>query len=1201
MTGKIWFLLASHGRVLSATRQVVFFITLLQLPWPMTLADTRSAHYFTNQGKSVSNEQEILTPEVGHSIERSMKGGEHHTYRLAFTSGQYMRVSLDQQTIDLIIRVFAPNNQRIVELDSRSRGVESISIVAEASGEYRLEIEPLEKASPAKRYRLRIDELRESRLEDGKRIAAETASTDGKRISATGTPESASQAIKKHLEALSMWRALGDRRGEALSLNNIGGGYAALGEYKKSLEYLDQALPLFKSEGDKPGEAISLFNIALAHSYLGEQQKAVDYLQEAIPIWRSLTDARWEGIALVNLGLIRAESGRKEDAINLYLQALPLLSSEGDRRREAQVLDLIGMNYESLKKYREALDNFAQSARIWHDIASPENEANTLQFMGGTYAKLGESSEALEYFQRSLPLWQAVKDQRREAGTLKLMGSMYSDLGQLDEALSCYNRALLLRQAMHDREGEADMLYYVGVSYSSLMNREQALIYLNRALQVWQSLGNQGGQAQTLFYIGLTYYSDDDDEKALKYFNDALPLFIASGNVEGEINVLNYIGVAYESLNQHQKAIGYIARTVSRWQSIKDKVGEGNALRKLGLIYSFLGDKQNAIKYLGDAIRVIDGVDQPQMKATLFSHIGLVYASIQDYASALNYFNRALEMHKSLGYQSGVYTTLAEIGLVYEFQGDLQKAMDYYKQSIEMREKTRASARLQELQAGLSEQSSNAYERAILLSLRLNRPVDAYDFSERARARSLLDQLGNRRLNDREGASDHKQAHTDSITPSDAKRLEEEIQKENEKLERERVTAIEKGVRPDQVLVDSFEKVPSLNSGQLDELFTLFKGSGNPFSLSFVETVPTLKIPEAQRLLNKDTTLLSYFVTHDKTLAFIITRDSFQVVEISVLEEELGRMIAWFLNISNQKEPSLRVLGQLYTWLIAPVKAHLKTPMVGIAAHGVLHYLPFAALTDGKRFLNDEYLLFHLPSVSALKFIRSSQGSKGARMLALAQNQAEGFRPLEHAEQEVQEIARVYNARVLVGGSATKSKFLAQASNFNILHIAAHGEFNLDSPIFSRIMLAPEEDSDGSLTAFEVQTLNLANTDLVVLSACETQIQPRSRGHSIAALSRGDNILALNRAFISAGASTVVASLWKVDDKATSEFMVSFYRHLKQGMSKASALQAAQRDTRTNNEAEAPYYWAPFVLTGDPGTIARANLRPGARRSVKRP
>ncbi len=239
----------------------------------------------------------------------------------------------------------------------------------------------------------------------------------------------------------------------------------------------------------------------------------------------------------------------------------------------------------------------------------------------------------------------------------------------------------------------------------------------------------------------------------------------------------------------------------------------------------------------------------------------------------------------------------------------------------------------------------------------------------------------------------------------------------------------------------------------------------------------------------------------------------------------------------------------------------------------MLHYVPFAALTDGRRSLGDEYTIFHLPSASALQFLQQKRKGGRASVLAVAQGQAEGLPPLQYAEQEARAIAKLYKATPLVGGAATESAVVARARDVNILHLAAHGQLNPVNPLFSRIVLVPGGDADGLLEVHEIYGLDLAKASLIVLSACQTQM---------GAQSRGDDVVGLSRAFIYAGAPTVIASLWKVDDKATSYLMTSLYTNLKKRMGKAAALWAAQAKTRAKYPD--PYYWAAFVLMGEPGT-----------------
>ena len=162
---------------------------------------------------------------------------------------------------------------------------------------------------------------------------------------------------------------------------------------------------------------------------------------------------------------------------------------------------------------------------------------------------------------------------------------------------------------------------------------------------------------------------------------------------------------------------------------------------------------------------------------------------------------------------------------------------------------------------------------------------------------------------------------------------------------------------------------------------------------------------------------------------------------------------------------------------------------------------------------------------------------------------------------------------VLVGAAATESAVFSQAGKAEILHLAAHGKFNQHNPLFSTLYLAADDQHDGRLEVHDIYSLDLTEaTNLVVLSACQTQLGE---------LSKGDEIVGLNRAFLYAGTPSVMATLWSVDDKVTGLLMERFYTHLRSGMTKSQALQQAQMDVRA--EYPHPYYWAAFVLTGDGG------------------
>ena len=362
-----------------------------------------------------------------------------------------------------------------------------------------------------------------------------------------------------------------------------------------------------------------------------------------------------------------------------------------------------------------------------------------------------------------------------------------------------------------------------------------------------------------------------------------------------------------------------------------------------------------------------------------------------------------------------------------------------------------------------------------------------------------------------------------------------------------------------------------------------------------------VSLSEIQADLAQNTTLVSYYILgDDDTLAFILTPDELKVVPLAVGEQELTEQIKAFslsfATLWNDREPhKSEHLQQLYHWLITPLKPHLKTPGVTIIPHRILHYLPFAALTDGERYFSDDYVLSTLPSASVLPSIQENRPpdttiesifalGNPAFDSQLPQLEGQILPNLPFAKQEVESVSNLFGVRVdaLFDTQATESAF--RAAQANILHLAAHGIYKPDKPLSSMLVLASDTTNDGLLEVSEVYGLQLTDTSLIVLSACETGLQSLNKqqeGQSV--VMAGDEIVALNRAFLFAGTPTVLSSLWKVDDAATGLLMTRFYTHLLAGMGKAEALRQAQIDTRA--EYPHPYYWAGFVLAGDAGEV----------------
>jgi CHAT domain-containing protein len=266
------------------------------------------------------------------------------------------------------------------------------------------------------------------------------------------------------------------------------------------------------------------------------------------------------------------------------------------------------------------------------------------------------------------------------------------------------------------------------------------------------------------------------------------------------------------------------------------------------------------------------------------------------------------------------------------------------------------------------------------------------------------------------------------------------------------------------------------------------------------------------------------------------------------------------------------VASELYNIILAPFEKEIKTTKLIIVPHGSLHKVPFSTLNDGKRYLIDKYAISVLPSASVIEFIVKKRKTEKEKLLALVNPQTD-YVPLGFAEVEGKTLSTLFPGNeVYYRENATETIAKKRASDFNIIHFASHGEFNERQPLQSGLLLAKDDENDGYLQVHEIFGMDLSNANLVTLSACET---------ALSKVTGGDDLVGLSRGFIYAGTPSLLATLWKVDDKSTSILMEHFYRNWQKGMSKPEALRQAQIALKNMPQYKHPFYWAPFVMIGD--------------------
>jgi CHAT domain-containing protein len=276
-------------------------------------------------------------------------------------------------------------------------------------------------------------------------------------------------------------------------------------------------------------------------------------------------------------------------------------------------------------------------------------------------------------------------------------------------------------------------------------------------------------------------------------------------------------------------------------------------------------------------------------------------------------------------------------------------------------------------------------------------------------------------------------------------------------------------------------------------------------------------------------------------------------------------------SIPVSRDSQLRMSGEiLYEKLIQPLESMIYTKNLTIVPHGALHYLPFNALNSGGEYLIDRYSIRILPSASVMQFLKDRREGHAGNLLAFGNpDLGDPTYDLPGAQNEAIAITKDQTkSKLLLRNQATETAVKQYGAGFRYLHFAVHGIFDAEKPLSSGLLLSGDDENDGTLSVGELYDLYLP-ADLVTLSACET---------ALGEVANGDDVVGFTRGFLYAGTSSIISSLWKVDDKATSILMQQFYKSLEES-DKRSALRTAQLKIKDNYNSH-PYFWAAFQITG---------------------
>lgn len=396
---------------------------------------------------AIQNEPAAISLEPGKAIERSIAAGEAHSFTLTLTTGKYAHIAVDQRGVDVVVSIFAPDGNKLVQVDmpNGNYGLEPVSLLAQTSGAYRVEVRSTSPKMTG-HYEVKLEELRAATEPDRSRVAAQTLFTDAKALRNQRTRESYQQAIEKYEAALTMWHNLQDKLMQAFTLHEVGMIYGDVGLYQKAIDSHSRAAALYKEVKVPKGEADVLVNIGWVFGELGDTQNRLAMYDRAAEIYRTVGEI--DPVLISNFASTYAKLGQYQRALEIHLRVLEMRRATDDHLGLGITLRSIGSCYERLGDKQKALDFYNQSLEFMRKAGNHFYTATTLTHLGLVYDSLDQKEKALDYLNQTLKIQQTINDRRGIAITSFHIARLERGRGNLSEARKHIEEALEITEGL---------------------------------------------------------------------------------------------------------------------------------------------------------------------------------------------------------------------------------------------------------------------------------------------------------------------------------------------------------------------------------------------------------------------------------------------------------------------------------------------------------------------------------------------------------------------------------------------------------------------------------------------------------------------------------------------------------------------------------------------------------------------------------
>ena len=804
---------------------------------------------------------------------------------------------------------------------------------------------------------------------------------------------------------------------------------------------------------------------------------------------------------------------------------------------------------------------------------------------------------AYEAATQALQLSRQQNDKLHEGRAINLLAIAAFHTNRIGEAIRYFKQVSLTAEETGFARIQSSALVRAGAMLRLTGRYEDALYCLQNALRLARQYQLKNLEVLALSHLGMLYAETADYAKAETLLNEALPLARQLADSEPRATLLMRLGFVAKERGDFAAALQYCEQAEALLAGRPRKLRDIEIVYRLATIYATLEQWPKAKARYEQALQLCRELHAPQFTAIALGNYAGLHFKMGAYTAAFDSALQAVALLRRGGGSKHLEAQfLATCAEALRALGRQEEALTSYRQALAALEQARAlSIPTETSRAGIVATRHQVFAGAIDLLLNLSRTEEAFDVAESYHARAFLDVLAESALDAPADLKPEQQAQEDTLF--------------------EHIAAVQKKLWQTDTSAEQEEALQRelTDAERALEMFRLEQRRADP-RYATVKAPPTISQARAAALLGKDTALLEFVLGEERSFAWLLLGGKLTAVTLPP-RKVLEPLITGFRTTAAAKVNSttatqaitkLKTQSQpLYDKLIHPLEPHLiGAHKLIIVPDGALAYLPFETLafeplagkTPRASYLLERFAISYAPSASALAALRAlnpnantAQGVIAFGDPLYANTAAEPaherggpeLRQLPYTRNEVNAIAALFpesQRRVLLGAEAHEANVkAAPLGQYRYVHFATHALVDETHPARSAIILSTpttddDKKEDGALQLAEVMRLKL-NADLVTLSACRT---------GLGQLLYGEGIIGLTRAFLYAGADSVVVSLWNVNDIATASLMKAFYKNLQQGMNKDEALRQAKLELLRGQQPawRHPYYWAPFVLVG---------------------